>query len=240
MLYGTYANSVLHNTGGDLSRPAKFSAKISIPDILKTDVEGSTIDILCKSFQIPDIKMEPIVMKYKGHSIPVKSRVDFQTTVSVTFYLDEAQTLRQLFKDWLEGLDKQFIGDISSGTSDILGAPTRGERDGQILISALAWDESPLIDYGFKDVFPISVSGPAFATDSVSSVNEFTVEFAYTTFRSAKTGEYNWNNLFSDTIDAAADAVAGFLPDFSNNSKSPNKTVKNAADYDYFDSNWKK
>lgn len=210
MLYGNYANSILHNSGGDLSRPAKFVAMITVPVIMKSTIPEDNIDILCKTFTIPTIKMEPIEVKFKGHSIPVRGRVNFEQNISVTFLLDEDHKIRQLFKNWIEGLDKRYIGRIS-GISDRVRNATNKDTLGVISISALNWDEDIVMEYKFYDVYPTSVSGSAFSSDTVSSVVEITVEFAYTTYESTSTGTYNWNNKLGDTIASAGSAALEFL-----------------------------
>lgn len=208
MLYGNFANSILHNSGGDLSRPAKFVAMIDVPEVMKSTVPTDTIDILCKTFSIPTIKMETIEVKYKGHTIPVRGRVNFEQTVSVTFLLDENHDMRQLFKNWIEGLDTRYIGKVSEISNSLLNAK-KSETFGGMNIGALNWDEDTIMEYKFYNVYPISVSGPEFSSDTVSSVNEFTVEFAYTTFESNGTGVYNWNNKLGDTIEKASSYILG-------------------------------
>ena len=225
MLYGNYVNSILHNSGGDLSRPAKFVAMIEVPNVMKSKLSTDVIDILCKTFTIPNIKMEPIEVKFKGHTIPVRGRVNFEQNVSVTFLLDENQSLRQLFKDWIEGLDTRYIGKISETSNKLLEAK-KSETLGSININALNWDEDIVMEYKFFGVYPTSVSGPAFSTDTVSSVIEFTVDFAYTTYESNSTGVYNWNNKLGDVIEEAGSAALEYINPGRKDSVNGNNEAK--------------
>ena len=147
MLYGNYANSILHNSGGDLSRPSKFVAMITVPEVMKSKMSTDVIDILCKTFTIPNIKIDPIEIKFKGHTLPVRGRVNFEQNVSVTFLLDENHELRQLFKDWIEGLDPRYMGKISGISNKILKSE-KSAQFGGMKINALNWDEDIVMEYG--------------------------------------------------------------------------------------------
>ena len=82
------------------------------------------------------------------------------------------------------------------------------------------------MEYRFVNVYPTSVSGPAFSSDTVSSVNEFTVEFAYTTYESSGTGVYNWNNKLGDTIENVSAIALEYLDSGRKDSVQGNNEAK--------------
>lgn len=204
----SYVNELIHSAGGNLARPTKFTTNLTIPSKIAGDVSQSDMNILCKTFTIPAVKTEDVDYKFRGHTIPIVGRVVYDHTVSITFILDEAHVLRTVFKNWIESLDTSILGNISNASKNLADS-NRQDRSSILKISALNWNEdTTVIDYIFTEVHPISVSGPEFQTDGVSSVLECTVEFAFVSMVSKPTDNRDLGNLFNDSVDFAKDLGA--------------------------------
>ena len=195
MSYGDYVNSTMQEYGGELSRPTKFNMYLTAP----VSLNATQYDILCKNVQIPNIKHDIIELKYKGHDIKITGRTNYDQTFSVTFYLDEYHKIRDAMDTWVRLIDNKEM----SGKNENI-APS--DRYGSIKISAKNFDEVYVpYQYEFLNVFPISVSGPEYNTEGVSSVNEVTVEFAYSVFLSAPGTGTNYSTLFQDAVNDIMD-----------------------------------
>lgn len=163
--------------GGNLARPTRFSALIAPPTSL--NVAGVKVfDVLCKDVQVPDVRMDPIDMYFKGHTLKIPSRVNQTQTIDITLYLDESHQLRQLFNDWINGLDDRFYAQTSNNSVQMSQSK---DFYGNLILKTREFDEltTEPMNYLFEGVYPISVSGPSFGAASISEVSEITVTFAY-------------------------------------------------------------
>lgn len=176
--------------GGNLARPTRFSALIAPP--VSLNVAGTKVfDVLCKDVQVPDVTMDPIDMQFKGHTLKIPSRVNQAQTIDVTVYLDEHHQLRQMFNNWINGMDDRFYAQ-TAGTS--IAMAQAKDYYGNLILKSRDFDEtnSEPMNYLFEGVFPISVSGPTFGAASVNEVSEITITFAYFRMLSGDTsGNYD-------------------------------------------------
>ena len=195
MAYGDYVNSTLQEYGGELSRPTKFNMYLTAPK----SIDSTQYDVLCKTIQIPNIKHDDIELKYKGHNLKITGRTNYDQTFSVTFYLDEYHKIRDSIDNWIRMLDpKEISGKSSSASPD--------NRYGSIKVSARNFNEDFVTyEYQFNDVYPISVSGPEYNTEGVSSVQEITIEFGYSYFVSGAGGGINFSTILQDTVNDIMD-----------------------------------
>ena len=210
MSYGNYLNHTVQEAGGDLARPTKFKVILSVPEKLKEDEVkqfSKKLDILAKDFSIPTIKNDIIEVKHKGHSIPVIGRTNFEQTVSITFYLDEPQVLRSILDTWIREIDSKVLG----GNKKYFLTAEPQERFGSLTIESLNYDEnSATRRFKFENIYPISISGVEFHTDSPSSVSEVTAEFAYSHFKVLK-GDFDLSNIFEDLMGSGIDSASDWL-----------------------------
>jgi hypothetical protein len=226
MAYGDYVNSTLQQYGGDLSRPTKFSMLLEPPAIGDlTSLDSTQFDILCKTVNIPVVKNEPIEVKYKGHDIKVVGRTNFEQTFSVTLYVDDKHHIRTILDEWIRYIDNQII----SGENQSL---SRDQMFGQAKIIAQNFDENyTQKEYIFYNVFPISISGPEYNTEGVSSVQEFTVDFAFSYFNLANGALINPNKIFEDTKNKIIDmGINKLAATFGGNQKTYRRGIPAAID----------
>jgi len=163
--------------GGNLARPTRFSALIAPP--VSLNVAGTKVfDVLCKDVQVPDVTMEPIDLMFKGHTLKIPSRVNQAQTIDITIYLDEHHQLRQMFNNWINGMDDRFYAQ-TAGTSVAMSQSK--DFYGNLILKARDFDEtnSEPMNYLFEGIFPISVGGPVFGAASINEVQEVTITFAY-------------------------------------------------------------
>lgn len=163
--------------GGNLARPTRFSALIAPP--VSLNVSGTKVfDVLCKDVQIPDVTMEPIEMSFKGHTLKIPGRVNQPQSIDVTIYLDEHHQLRQLFNNWINGMDDRFYAQTAGNS--VTMSQTKNYY-GNLIIKTRDFDEtnSEPMNYLFEGVYPTNVTGPNFGAANINEISEITITFAY-------------------------------------------------------------
>lgn len=193
MGYGDYVNGVMQEYGGELGRQTKFTVYLDIPRRISLNYGIMTqFDLLCKTITLPNVKQDPIEVKYKGHDIKLVGRTNFDQTFSVTLYVDELHQLRFALDNWIRMIDNKAI----SGENEEL---KREDMMGTLKVVSKNFDEDTTTrEYEFHNVFPISVSAPEFAGDAPSAVQEITVEFGYSFFESREPGGLNFKHSIED------------------------------------------
>ncbi len=169
-------SGLLDIAGGNLARPTMFSVNLMPPGILSGHFSQSYTDVLCKTIKIPEITMDPIELKFKGHKLPIPGRTNQAQNIELTFYLDEKHQLRDMVAAWISGMDDRYYA-VSDGAS----ASISESRDwfGSIIVEALDFTEKSTVkSYIIEGLFPISVEGPDYDSSGVGNVTEFTVTFA--------------------------------------------------------------
>jgi len=202
------ANIILHSNGGNIARPTKFDVIITFPTDLDTSVNGQVWNTLVKTITIPTTKMETIEYKYKGHIIPIPGRVQPDYILPISFLIDENYQLNTALLQWIEGMDKFFnstTGTIEDKRDDLY-KPT-----GNIKVIGKTWENISIIEYNFENVYPISVSGTEYSTESVGSLLDFSVEFSFTQFYTTNLPEKI--GPIEGFVNDAINEVTGFVND---------------------------
>jgi hypothetical protein len=106
------------------SRKNKFLLEFAVPGI-----NSKTINILCKSSELPQITIGVSEVWYKGRKYGVRSKTQYPGEYQITIIDDNKLTLRQAFDSWLKQVDDStttgipgsssngLIGGLLSGTS---------------------------------------------------------------------------------------------------------------------------
>jgi len=226
-----YISTLLHDAGGDFSRPTKFAFFINSSasgnefDSYK-ELKDAQIDIITKDVQIPSITASQTELNIQGHPVNMNGRVNFEKPLTVTFYLDEKHKIYQMFYEWMMLSDKHFIDKNSS-------QHTPKEFSTTIVLSALNWDEdTALVDYKFFYAYPTSVTSPQYSTDGVGQIQEITVTFDYSIFTTKPTDEIDWSNIGSELLNAGTE----YLGDLLSPSKAniPQTSANLGGDRDFF------
>ena len=208
---GTKISQTLSLVGGNLARPTRFSALIAPPSEVIGAANSKVFDVLCKNIKVPDISMEPIDIVYKGHTVKIPARVNQEQTIELTMYLDENHNLRQMFSDWISGIDNRFYA-----VSNVESVNMQRTRNiyGNLIIKTRDFNESSdePMNYLIEGIYPIAVSGPEYGSASVGEISEFTVTLAYYRFLSDDTlGSYDDIDAILDKMgDSPIDITSGF------------------------------
>jgi hypothetical protein len=216
--YGNYTNNTLYDIGKDLSRPTKFNAILAFPEGTGGTDLAKTINVLLKSFEVPEVQHETLEIKYRGHSIPVKGKTNFSHSFSCTFYLDDDNALYNAFYSWLMSLDTDRMGSKTISHGDFT------KKYGQLIIESLLFDElESSMRYLFFNIFPTNITGLQFDPTAASSVQEFTVTFSFSYFEALPVNNLGLNDLLGKLKDKAYEIIEDTLEDIF----SPGKDILN-------------
>jgi len=192
-------SEAINIAGGNLARPTKFNAQIFPPSELVQNFENKTFDVLCKTASLPETTNTPIEMNFKGHIIKIPGRTNQQSQITLTFYLDENHSLRQIFYNWISIIDNRFYGKRSN-----LAASAYGKKSlyGGIILKARDFAETMQepMSYEIENVFPTSVAGVEFNSAGNNEVLEFSVTFDFYRFSHISNDSDN-----DDTLDIKLD-----------------------------------
>ena len=183
---GTKISETLSLAGGNLARPTRFSILIAPPPAIVNNTDSKVFDVLCKSVEVPETTMEPIDMIIKGHTVKIPGRVNQIQTINLTMYLDEHHLLRQMFADWIAGMDNRFYGTTSVASVEIAKNKT---NLGNLIIKVRDFNETTNepMNYLFEGIYPISVGGPVFDGADLANISELTVTLGFYRFLSGDT-----------------------------------------------------
>ena len=209
--YGDYVNSTLEHYGGDLGRGTKYSLQIFPPRKLKNTLFAEKFDVLAKNVQIPDIKNEYIEMKYRGHQILIPGRTNAVKTIQVTLYLDDLHDVRTFLDEWIRLNDRYGI-DLSKKLEKAQKEYKINKYYGEMTLIAMDFEETfSTKNYKFFHVYPISVSGPEFDQSAPSSVQEITVEFAFSNYEVYDAGMLQASKIFEKAKNAVLDKTLDYI-----------------------------
>ncbi len=168
---------LLFDAGGNLSRPANFSIEITFPSNLNNQKNPIQYDILCKNISIPEITTKNVELTYKGSTIPILTRVDYNRTLSVTLLVDENHKILRDIITWQKGLDKNTLKpnlDIETMFSD-----SKNELLGSLNLVAKDWKDNEIARYSFSEIYPSKLGSIEYNSSSVSGFLELQVDFSF-------------------------------------------------------------
>lgn len=207
-------SETINVAGGNLARPTKFNAQIHPPMSLVQNFENKVFDVLCKTAGLPETINAPVEMIIKGHPIKIPGRTNQQNSISITFYLDENHSLRQIFYNWIAIIDKRFYGKKSQGATQ---AYENDDLYGDIILKVRDFAETlqEPMNYEIEHVFPTSVSGVEFNSSGNNEVMEFTVIFDFYRFSHISDDSDYDDELDSDLESNFSSSSYSNIPDMS-------------------------
>jgi len=202
--------NILERTLGDLARSSKYEVFFSFLDPT-VNIGLEDLIMMGKTASFPGKQHTTIDFKYKGRSMPIKGQTKYTQTWECTFHLTEDHLLKSAFENWVEALDQthNYI-DISKNPS-VGGLQnihnTTGNYTRQIFIyQKNFFDDSATAEYVLENAFPIEVSPVQTSYESIGSVQEFTVTFAYSHYTS-RTIKGQKGNFIDEIVATAEKAV---------------------------------
>jgi T4-like virus tail tube protein gp19 len=209
----------LYSVLGDGGRPTKFKLNLMPPRQLmnKYNLKFEDLDILCHATTLPSLSAQITEYKFKGRTIPLPGIQEYNQTWTCTFYNHENHNLRQLMIDWLlsaqthnysENLSSLHKIDIDLSMIHLYQVDYEFDKD--------------MVVYTMVNAFPKNISEIELNSESLSQIESFTVEFAYSYF------EINKISGVGLTANDIADKIQTGIQKIANNIfKSVSNTIKN-------------
>lgn len=179
---------MLQSALGDGARSTKFEAYINF-STAAIGPQNTDIYMHVKTTAFPGKTHEPIDLRYKGRSIPIRGQVKYENTWSCTFYLTEGHELKLAFENWVESLDQtqNMSANLNSQVRAGQAAGTGFASDFMIAQMDFSGEGQTSV-YNLHNIFPKSVSSVQVDYSSIGTVLEFTVEFAYSHYTAVQVG----------------------------------------------------
>lgn len=159
-------------------KPNMFEVEIQFPDnyqVANDDIKLT--NLLCKSTNLPGSNLGVIEVPFRGRTVKIAGDRTFDNW-SATFFNDKDFKVRSFFEEW-----SQFINTHEENTAPRF-IPEFGEagymatiKVHQLEKNATEAGGSIIRSYELVHAFPTSVSSIDLAYDSNDQIEEFTVEF---------------------------------------------------------------
>lgn len=175
--------NLLDRAVGEGARGTKFESFINFshPALMKND----DVYMMVKSSSFPGKSHDVIDLKFKGRTIPIKGQVKYDNTWSCTFYLTEDHALKRAFENWIESLDQQNSMSMQIDENAVRAQQLGTNYSTTLAIAQLNFEaDRTTAIYNLYNAFPKSVSSVEVNYESIGTILEFTVEFAYSHFDS--------------------------------------------------------
>ena len=215
----TIIQNLVEHALGDGARSAKYECLIALPDNTFFP-DNNAITTLTKTSSFPGKTHEIVDLKFKGRSIPVKGQVKYTQTWECTFYLSEDHALKTAMEVWLEALDQQHnYADLSVEDNNNVQSMQKflnayNNYTYPLVIQQLNFelDYAP-ITYVMHNAFPTAISQVEVSAESVGTILEFTVTFAYSHYTSTTEVESlsSIEKITEDVVSIVTDAVDGVV-----------------------------
>jgi len=160
----------LKDTLGIGARLNKYKVMLAAPQGPTDDVK---IDVLCKGGAIPAKTVGIVEVWNQGRKLIIAGDSTFENTWTLTFWDDESHSLRKSFDDWL-----LFIDDFENHKREISDHNSYMTSAAKIQqLSTI--DNSMVAEYNFHNLWPTSIAAIEMADETIDTLAEFTVDFAY-------------------------------------------------------------
>lgn len=133
--------------------------------------------VYCKAVSLPDRELKTVDFFYDGVKYPLAREVSFKNTTEMTFYMNDSGN-REAFIKWVE-MGRRLRNNVS--ISDNVPKNSGFYMDGRIIHKGGMDNHETAAVYTFHHLFPTEVGAVALSHDG-STIPEFTVTFAYSTF----------------------------------------------------------
>lgn len=176
--------NIMQASLGDGARATKFDVLLNFSNNDLFDAEAAST--LVKSTVFPSKSHTIIDFKYKGRSVPLKGQTKYSQTWECTFYLTQDHKLKSAIENWIEALDQKhnYLTDVQDVN---LTKTQNNHKNGlyakNVVLYQLNFDgDQRTVKYELFNVFPIEVSPIQYSYETVGTIQEFTVTFAYSHF----------------------------------------------------------
>jgi hypothetical protein len=131
---------------------------------------GDMIDALCKGGSIPSKTIGQIPVYNQGKKLMIAGDTTFDNTWDLTFYNDEAHSVRAIMENWMDTVDNFIENTHAESPSDYMAEAT---------ITQLGSSDNDVRQWKFYNLYPMTISAVEMADESVDTISEFTVTFSY-------------------------------------------------------------
>lgn len=162
--------SVLKSTLGGGAKTDKFTIEFGAPTGNSALNLGETGAVLCKTASFPQMKLGGVEVYAQGRALVVPGETQFDNTWTLDFYQTVDHKLRQMFIEWLRGID-----DFSTNNHTCTPADWMVDA----VVYQLGCNGEPTAKYRFFNMFPDTISEVRVDGSQLNAIQEFSVSFHF-------------------------------------------------------------
>lgn len=215
----------LNSYVGDGARQCKYKVMFNFPSSVISKLQsispqstskiiGEGADYICESISLPDVKVQTLDINLIGgkvFNIPVG--FDFEKTITITFTLDEAHSMRVALLEWIRTFDyMDFDGSNIGGQAWLNG-------DGFGSIDIIQYDftlTNATIKYTLHNVFPSNLGNLDYRTEAVGTILKITPTFQFSHYTKEIIETGNKIGPIEAKLTEIANNVINMVKDFGN------------------------
>jgi hypothetical protein len=158
---------------GGGARANLFRATINFPGYAGGNSDLTSF--LCKAAQLPSSQVGQIDIPFRGRQLKVAGDRVFENW-TITVINEDKFEVRNSFERWVNGINEH-----QNGT----GILNPSDYQADLIIEQLNRQEEVIKTINIVGAFPINVAGIDLSYDTVDTIEEYTVEFAYQYWKAA-------------------------------------------------------
>ena len=178
------------NIIGNGVRPNQFYVNINFPgvgDRLQNLLGNESDTLLCKSSSLPASTLASITVPFRGREIKLHGERTYATW-SATFFNDQSFAMRNRFESWSNLINThedntQFLQKIGQGGDLLSQNYAKDIYVGQLERNSSVNNQRVMKIYQLKHAFPTNIGPIELAYDSNTTIEEFSVDFEYSYFK---------------------------------------------------------
>lgn len=224
---GSYKDFLALSRQDGLSKTNKFEVLIVPPEggsfQPSSIIQLKDVSLLAETSSLPEMNLTVERLNIYGPTYPRPTGIDYGDTITLSFYLDRALTIRDMFERWMHMAVDPLTFNVNYQKNYI---------SKEISIRKLDSKDDVVREYMFEDCFPIKIGQTALSAGA-DDYSKMDVTFAYrkwTPYMYESTSKWTSRSIFSpleslygfvsDTISAGAGAISkgiGAIDDELNN-----------------------
>ena len=161
------------------SQSNKYRVTIPLLSKLQNSLypDARKLSILCKEAMLGAKNIQPAELWHYGRRYTIRSEMQYDSLLSLTFYDDNTLSLRRLFDHWFF-----LVDNATQATASFLGTSLIANNlsyKTNIEVSALNGEGQEIYGYLYTEAFPSTIDASTLSADATDQIIEFNVMFQY-------------------------------------------------------------
>jgi hypothetical protein len=180
------------------------------------NLDSPNIELLCNSVSLPGTSLQTaeVTNNYAGVTEKMANRRSFDTTMTMTFYVDRNYKVIDFFESWMDWISNQTDTSAYKNVTASYRMNYPATYRGQVFISKFEKDGYGTANsYTLVGAYPISINSTPLSY-SASQIMEYTVNFTFLRYTREK---LRWRQSSNSLLNNASRVTSEVLAAFNSN-----------------------